>query len=166
MCVIKISDEPALKAVVQLWCLVPCRVQPNALASPFPSCQTVLTWAWGQCIAMHAGCVYICKLHSVRNVPRRWNPTICTLKLLKQSHLQFQPVPASAVLDTYLEVSTGQGPHPAGSLHPAILFWKEGRFNSMDPGCSVPKNGHSHARFTRVAVATLFCPFLMDGEAS
>lgn len=92
-----VINESALKAVIQLWCPMPCRVQPNAPAIPSRGCQAVLLRGWGQCIAMHDGRVYICKLYSVRNVPRHWNLANNALKLLK--HLEFQPLPDRTLLE-------------------------------------------------------------------
>lgn len=123
---------------------------------------------------MHTGCVYICKLNSVRNVPKCWNLTICTLKSLKQCHFQFQPLPASALPDNFQaliwkiirarahiqQVVCIQQSSSGKKRGLIVRIWA-----TLCQLPSVPKNGHSHARFTQVAAATVFCPFLVDEEA-
>lgn len=71
--------------------------------SPFCGCQSVLLWGQEQCIAMCDGCVYTCKLYSVRNVPSSLNLVLYTLKLLK--HVEFQPLPDRTLLQNSLEIT-------------------------------------------------------------
>lgn len=71
-------------------------------------------------MAIHASYIYVCKLKGAKNVPGHWNTATCILTLLKQSHLQTQPLPTSASLGScQTHFSSLHGLWPTCSLFPS-----------------------------------------------